>query len=149
MNSCISCKYYEMNNLTELGLCKKHNLSMHLAAVQECYEEKTNDNNKLLNQINKIVESSNAMYIKDFKEDIRSISRLFLGCIDGIEFDEKELNILGDLAAANMKRIIDQEVENIKKSILHPASSISCIKKKSFNTYSNNGVKTSHIETLD
>lgn len=148
MNMCISCKYYKSNPLTELGLCKKHNLSMHFSAVQECYEEKINDDNKLLNQINKIMEASNATYIKDFREDIRSLARLLLGSIDGLEFDTQELDILEDLAATNMKKIIDQEISNVKYAILNSSNKISCIKEESFHSYNNNGIVTSNYKKI-
>lgn len=135
MDICMNCKYYEVNNLTELGLCRKHGLSMHYSAVQECYEEKTNNDTDLLKQINKIIDQSNADYLKDFKEDIRSIARLLLGSIDGLEFNKRELDILSDLAAVSMKRMVDQEVENTKNVLLNPS-----LKKNSMKVLKSNNL---------
>lgn len=149
---CLACKHYEVNELTELGLCKKHNLSMHYAAIQNCFEENKDKNKTFYDQCLTIINNKHHTIYDNFRGEAKSLARLMLGKMDRIEFSDNELEILGCLAYANMTQTVKMVIEDIKQEIKFFDKQQVAEKKSSSVTtahqysVSNNGIKTtSHI----
>lgn len=122
MKTCLGCRHYQSSQVTELGQCLKHGLAMHYASVNEkCFESKVNNDEMLIKKCKKILEDRHAIYLNSLlREQVKNAIKTSMHSEKDVRFNPEELDILGNLTAANIKRIVDEEINNVKIEMLIP-----------------------------
>lgn len=150
MGICLNCKNYNSSDLTELGLCKKHNLSMHCLASQECFEEKIDNTDALVEKCKKIMKNRNIIDEHSFKEQAKILARLLMSTKEKLNDDE--LDFLGDVAYANMIKIIEVAIDEVKWEMKYSNIDVTSGKltkiEKQYQYNTKDGIKTSEILTI-
>ena len=150
MGICLNCKNYNSSDLTELGLCKKHNLSMHCLASQECFEEKIDNTDALVEKCKKIMKNRNIIDEHSFKEQAKILARLLMSTKEKLNDDE--LDFLGDVAYANMIKIIEAAIDEVKWDMKYSNIDVTSSKltkiEKQYQYNTKDGIKTSEILTI-
>ena len=150
MGICLNCKNYNSSDLTELGLCKKHNLSMHCLASQECFEEKIDNTDALVEKCKKIMKNRNIIDEHSFKEQAKILARLLMSTKEKLNDDE--LDFLGDVAYANIIKIVEAAIDDVKCEIKYSNINVTSGKltkiEKQYQYNIKEGIKTSETEVL-
>lgn len=150
MGICLNCKNYNSSDLTELGLCKKHNLSMHCLASQECFEEKIDNTDALVEKCKKIMKNRNIIDEHSFKEQAKILARLLMSTKEKLNDDE--LDFLGDVTYANMIKIIEAAIDEVKWDMKYSNIDVTSSKltkiEKQYQYNTKDGIKTSEILTI-
>lgn len=122
MKTCLGCRHYQSSQVTELGQCLKHGLAMHYASVNEkCFEPKVNNDEMLIKLCKKILKDRHAIYLSSLLRDqIKNAIKTSMENKEDVRFNPEELDILGHLTASNIKRIVDEEINNVKVEMLIP-----------------------------